>query len=67
MSDYILYEFRDQPEACAKALITRGYSYYEIEDYQKSRESFQEVVDLYPSIEQQYSVALDGLEFLDER
>jgi len=67
MSDYVLYEFRDQPEACAKALITRGWSYYEIGDYQRSRESLKEVVDLYPSIEQQYSEALEGLEFLDEQ
>lgn len=66
-SNRILSEFRDQPESCAEALVTRGWAYYELGDYQKARESFQEVFDSYQSYEWVRAAALDGLRVLDRK
>jgi hypothetical protein len=66
-SDRILSRFRDQPESCAEALVTRGWAYYELGDHEKSRESFQEVCDSYQSYESARAAALDGLRALDRK
>jgi len=64
-SDRILSEFRDQPEVCAEVLITRGWSYYDLGEPEKSRASFQEVVDSYPSYDWAQQEAAEGLKVLD--
>ena len=64
-SDRILSEFRDQPEVCAEALITRGWSYYDLDELENSRASFQEVVDSFPSDEWAQQAAEEGLKVLD--
>jgi membrane protease YdiL (CAAX protease family) len=64
-SDQILSVFRDQPEACVQALMTRGWSYYELGDYPESRQAFQEIVGSYPSYEWALESALEGLRVLD--
>lgn len=64
-SDHVLSEFRDQPEVCAQALITRGWSYFDLGEFDMSRASFQEVVDSYPSYEWAQQSAEEGLKMLD--
>ena len=66
-SDRILSEFGDQPEACAQALLRRGWSYYELGDRQMSRKSFQEIIDSYSSFEWVREAALEELKVLDDR
>jgi len=66
-SDRILSEFGDQPEACAQALLRRGWSYYELGDHQMSRKSFKEIIDSYSSFEWAREAALEELKMLDDR
>jgi len=64
-SDRIVSKFKDRPEDCAEALIIRGWSYCELGDHEKSRASFQEVVESYASYEWAREAALIGLKELD--
>ena len=64
-SNRVLSEFRDQAEACAQALIIRGWSYYYLNEPEMSRTSFQEVVDSYISYDWAQQDAMEGLKVLD--
>jgi membrane protease YdiL (CAAX protease family) len=64
-SNRVLSKFRDQPEACAEALIIRGWSYYYLGEVEISRTSFQEVIDSYPSDDWAQQEAAEGLKVLD--
>lgn len=66
-SNRILSQFKDRPEDCADALIIRGWSYYDLGEHEKSRVSFQEVVESYASYEWAREAALIGLKELDDR
>jgi len=65
-SNRILSEFKDQPEVCAEALITRGWSYYDLGELEMSRASFQEVIDSYQSCDWAQQEAAEGLKVLDD-
>ncbi|MBN2589551.1 MAG: CPBP family intramembrane metalloprotease [Sedimentisphaerales bacterium] len=65
ISAYVLEEYSDMDDICADALIKIGWSYYQLDDYEKSRAAFQEVVDSYSSIEGMKDSAMEGLEFLE--
>jgi len=64
-SDRILSEYRDQPEVCANVLITRGWSYYNLGEFDMSRASFREVIDSYSSYEWALQSATEGFKVLD--
>jgi membrane protease YdiL (CAAX protease family) len=64
-SNQILSEFRHQPEICAEALITRGWSYYDLGEFDMSRASFQDVIDSYQSYDWAQQEAVEGLKVLD--
>lgn len=66
-SDRILSEFKDQQEACAQALLGRGWSYYELGDRKMSEQSFREIVESYASLDWAQKVALEELKGLDSR
>jgi membrane protease YdiL (CAAX protease family) len=61
----ILSEFRDQTEVCVEALITRGWSYYDLDEFDMSRASFREVIDSYQSYDWAQQEAAEGLKVLD--
>jgi membrane protease YdiL (CAAX protease family) len=65
-SNRVLSEFRDQPEACADALIIRGWSCYDLDEFDMSRASFQEVIDSYQSYDWVQQEAAEGLKVLDD-
>jgi membrane protease YdiL (CAAX protease family) len=66
-SDRILSEFKDQQEACAQALLRRGWSYYELGDHEMSEQSFREIVESYASLDWARKAALEELMGLDSR
>jgi len=66
-SDRILLEFKDEPEACAQALVTKGWAYYELGNYDQSRESFQDILDSYPGDGWALEAASEGLRALNSK
>jgi membrane protease YdiL (CAAX protease family) len=64
-SNRVLSEFKDQPEACAQALIIRGWSYYYLGELEMSRTSFQEIIDSYTSYDWAQQDAAEGLKVLN--
>jgi membrane protease YdiL (CAAX protease family) len=63
--DSIIEDFRDLPEICAQALILKGWAYYDLGEYNKSKQSFQEVIDSYASLNEAKEAALHGLTTLN--
>ncbi len=63
--DRILSNFKDQPQVCAEALVKRGWAYYELRDYKRSRQSFEAVLDSYPSCDRMEEEASEGLRVLE--
>jgi membrane protease YdiL (CAAX protease family) len=57
--------FGDQPEICAQALSLKGWAYYDLGDYQASRESFQELDRSYSSMDWVPGEVAEALKMLE--
>jgi tetratricopeptide (TPR) repeat protein len=63
----VLSEFPDQPEWCAHVLITRAWAYQQLNEPQKSRDSYREVIDTYSHVEWAREAAEQGLKQLEDQ
>jgi tetratricopeptide (TPR) repeat protein len=64
-ADELIALYPDQEEQVASALCNKGWAYYMLEDYEKSRESFDRIISDYSHCENCYESALEGIERLD--
>lgn len=62
----LLISYPEQREQCASALAKIGWSYYMIRDFNKSREAFEAVQNLYSDYEESMESASRGLEWLQK-
>ena len=58
-------QFPDQSEQIATALCTKGWSYYLLKDFKKSREAFDEVVNKYKEYKADSEWAQESITWLD--
>ncbi len=66
-SNWVLSEFPDQAESCAGAILTKANAYRDIGDYQRSRETYHELIRSYGSVDWAKSAAEQGLKELESR
>jgi hypothetical protein len=66
-SEYVLKEYPEFKEECANALITKGYSYFYLKEYDKSREAAELVLFEYSENKEAVEGAKKGLHWVENR
>ncbi|MDC4203782.1 MAG: type II CAAX endopeptidase family protein [Candidatus Manganitrophus sp.] len=64
-ADRLIAEFPKEEEAVAIALTRRGFAYLMLQDLEKSRESFEKVINEYSQYDQPLEEAAKGIEMLE--
>lgn len=64
-ADMLLTRYPDQKEQCALALSKKGWSYYMLKDFQKSRDVFNRVLHDYKNFKEALEIAQKGIEILN--
>jgi membrane protease YdiL (CAAX protease family) len=65
-ADSVISKYPGQRREVARAWSVKGWAYYMLRDFEKSRASFLTVVDEYPDFEGPVEKAKEGLRWLDE-
>lgn len=60
-ADELLARYSDQKEACALAFAYRGWAYYFLRDFEKSKESFKKVIDDFGEYDEAVEYARQGI------
>lgn len=63
-AEELIASYPYQKEQCASALTKKGWSYYMIKEFKKSREAFQTVINKYYDNQDQVESAQEGLKWL---
>jgi hypothetical protein len=65
-SDRVISQYPGQRREIARVWAVKGWAYYMLRDFKKSRDAFRTVIDKYPEFEETVDKAKEGLRWLDE-
>lgn len=67
IADEVLQEYPEYKKECADALVTKGWSYYYLREFKKSRKAFKSVMDEYSEYGESVRSAEKGLYWLKNK